>query len=253
MGAINNSAISNYRLNLLTNNSKISIHIYMKIGGIAMSLPEDAPQRDCAYVELRRRLILQQIPGGSRLSEPVWSQRLGVNRMALREAFARLESEGLIVRGDRSGYLVPDLAEQDIREVLEVRCCLECGAIERLVRREPKPSLEPLRQAVQQLGQLVEAGYLLSVTEADRAFHEQLVELSGNQRLAKVYAQAPLPMIHDQLIGTRHWPAECQRTLEDHRFILQAIEVGDAAAATARLRQHLDQQYLDPVRKADAS
>ena len=47
-------------------------------------------QRDRAYHQLRRLLILQQVPEGIRLRETEWSQRLGVNRSALREAFVRL-------------------------------------------------------------------------------------------------------------------------------------------------------------------
>jgi len=207
-----------------------------------------ANQRDLAYAELRRRLILQQVPSGARLSEVWWSKRLGVNRMALREAFARLEVEGLIEPGARAGYVVPTLTEQDIRDVLEVRCLLECGAVQRLVQRDPMPSLKPLRDAIDQLARLIEQDYLLGVTEADRRFHEALVTLAGNTRLSRLYAQAPLPMIHDQLIGTEYWPDKCQQTLNDHRFILQSIETRDAPAAIQRLNTHLDQKYLDPVR-----
>ena len=77
-----------------------------------------SPQRDRAYRGLRRLLILQRVPEGQRLREPQWATQLGVNRMALREAFARLEAEGLIERGPTTGYFVPTLSDADIRDNL---------------------------------------------------------------------------------------------------------------------------------------
>src|SRR5688572_29272794 len=97
-----------------------------------MSAEVGAPvsQRDHAYAALKKLLILQQIPEGERLREPYWAEKLKVNRMALREAFARLEAEGIIERGDRTGYFVPVLSEEDLHEILRLRVLLETGAIE---------------------------------------------------------------------------------------------------------------------------
>lgn len=67
---------------------------------------------------------MQKIPEGKRLREPQWARELGVNRMALRDAFARLEAEGLIVRGPATGYFVPTLTPQDIAEIIQLRIAL---------------------------------------------------------------------------------------------------------------------------------
>src|SRR5690349_16074586 len=146
-------------------------------------LPES--QRDKAYQLLRRLLILQQLREGERLREPDWSKQLGVNRMALREAFARLEAEGLIERGAKTGYFVPRLSDEDIHEILEIRIVLEATAIGRIVRekRNNRKQLEPLQQAINDLGNFIDEGYLLGASEADRRFHERLIELGGSKRL----------------------------------------------------------------------
>src|SRR3970040_6845 len=91
-------------------------------------------QRDQAYFRFRRLLILQQVSQGERLREADWADRLGVNRTALREAFARLEAEGLIEKGPKTGYFAPKLTPEDILEIVEVRVMLEGGAIERICR-----------------------------------------------------------------------------------------------------------------------
>jgi DNA-binding GntR family transcriptional regulator len=180
-----------------------------------LSTPDvESSQRDKAYHLLRRMLILQRIADGERLREPVWAERLGVNRMALREAFARLEAEGLIERGAKTGYVVPKLSPVDMREILDVRATLESLAVETIIRekRNGRRQLRPLDQAIHQMQSLIDSGYLLGASEADRSFHEQLVQLSGNRRLWMIYQRAPLPMIHSGLINTPRWEPEMRRS-----------------------------------------
>lgn len=198
-------------------------------------------QREQAHRELRRRLLLQKIPPGRRLGEPAWAKCLGVNRTALREAFARLEAEGLIEKGPQTGYFVPVLSEEDIHEILQTRLVVEVGAMEILCtsRKNTPRHLKPLRMACDDLERFLERGYSLGFSEADRRFHESLVEAAGNKRLRMIYQRAPLPMIHDEVVRSDHWLDEGYATLRDHREILSHLVGGDFEAARTILREHL--------------
>ncbi|MCC6424920.1 MAG: GntR family transcriptional regulator [Phycisphaerales bacterium] len=198
-------------------------------------------QREQAHRELRRLLLLQKISPGRRLGEPAWAKRLGVNRTALREAFARLEAEGLIEKGPQTGYFVPVLSEGDIREILQTRLVVEVAAMEILLasRKNTPQHLKPLRHACDDLERFLERGYSLGFSEADRRFHESLVEVAGNQRLRMIYQRAPLPMIHDEVVRSEHWLNEGYATLRDHREILSHLVGGDIEAAKTILREHL--------------
>ncbi len=206
-------------------------------------------QRDQAYHRLRRLLILQQIPQGSRLREAEWAERLEVNRTALREAFARLEAEGLIQKGAKTGYFVPVLTQEDIHEVVEVRLILEGGAIERVCRLGLNTArhLKRMREACEQLERLVREDYLLGVAEADRRFHEALIEASGNRRLAMLYMRAPLPIIHPEIVSGPQWSARVEQTLQEHHAILEAILAGEVAKAQELLRTHLKERSHIPL------
>lgn len=208
--------------------------------------PTENSQRDKAYGLLRRLLILQQIREGERLREPEWARQLGVNRMALREAFARLEAEGLIERGPKTGYFVPQLGNEDIQEIMEVRAVLEGMAVERIIRekRNTRRHLEPLQQAIDHLRSLIDDGYLLGASEADRRFHERLVELAGNRRLTMIYMRAPLPMIHGRIANTPFWEPEMRQTLEEHRLILALILKGEVQKAQQAIRNHLNDRLV---------
>lgn len=198
-------------------------------------------QREQAHRQLRRLLLLQKIPPGQRLKEPAWASQLNVNRAALREAFARLEAEGLIEKGPQTGYFVPILTDEDIREILQTRLVIEIGAMEILVATGTNTTrrLKPLALACDDLERFLERGYSLGFSEADRRFHESLVELAGNRRMWTIYQRAPLPMLHDAVLRSQRWLDAAQATLRDHREILRHLIDGDIEAAKRTLRRHL--------------
>lgn len=205
--------------------------------------------RDVAYRSLRRLLVLQQIPQGQRLREPFWSKQLGVNRTALREAFARLEAEGLIDKGESTGYFVPELTEQDLNEIRVVRLVLERSAIEQITASAElrESASQKLLKVCDELEKLVAAKYLLGASESDRRFHETLVDSAGNKRLSLLYHRAPLPLIHGPMQSESRWVEEQQLTVDEHRAIADAIGQGDCDTAVRRLVTHLNVRHLVPM------
>jgi DNA-binding GntR family transcriptional regulator len=205
-----------------------------------------ASQREQAYRALRRLLVLQQIEPGKRLREPEWAQRLHVHRTALREAFARLEAEGFIQRGARTGYFVPELSAQDLLEVTKLRLAFECLAIDELCASK-SADLSALHRATEELERFVKGEYSLAVLEADRRFHEALIDAARMQRLSTLYHRAPLPLIHGDTEDRLRWISSCARTLSEHRQILSALQARDAKQAKTILRTHLTHQPMLPV------
>jgi DNA-binding GntR family transcriptional regulator len=205
-----------------------------------------ANQREQAYKALRRLLILQQAEPGQRLREPQWAERLGVHRSALREAFARLEAEGLVERGAQTGYFVPQLTESDLAEVMKLRVVLECLAIDEICA-QPRANLSAMRQATDEFARFHGGGYSLGVLEADRRFHEALIDAAQMRRLSMLYHRAPLPLIHGATQNEQVWNDACARTLGEHRQIVAALAERDAEKAKRVLRAHLTHRPMLPV------
>ena len=206
-----------------------------------------ANQREQAYLGLRRLLILQQLSPGQRLREPEWAERLDVHRSALREAFARLEAEGWIERGPHTGYFVPQLSEQDLKEITKLRLALECVAIDEICASTERLALDDLERACDEFERLLRDGYSLGVIEADRRFHENLISMPRLRRLSDLYRRAPLPMIHHHTQEQSVWTQECSRTLAEHREIIRALRTRDAGEAKQVLRRHLGGRPLLPI------
>ncbi len=210
-----------------------------------MSEEGNASKREVAYERLRRILILQQVPEGVRLRESEWTKRLNVNRSALREAFARLEAEGLIETGDKTGYFVPVLVMEDIMEVVVVRIALEGAAIELICEAglNTPDHLKSLQDACDLMERLINEDYHLSVAETDRRFHAAIIQASGNKRLSIAYQHAPLPIVHPDIVDGREWASRVRMTHEEHSAILSAILAGHVSEAKALLRSHLTSSW----------
>ena len=82
---------------------------------------------DQVYKTLRDYLGSHVIVPGQRLQEATLAVQLGVSRTPVREALARLESDGLIAADGRS-FVVPVLSDADVDEIYELRALLEPAA-----------------------------------------------------------------------------------------------------------------------------
>lgn len=212
----------------------------------------NASKRDLAYERLRRVLILQQVPEGIRLREAEWTKRLNVNRSALREAFARLEAEGLIEVGEKTGYFVPMLSLKDVSQIIVVRIALEGAAIESICEAglNTPEHLKAMQDACVLMERLIDEDYHLSVAETDRRFHAALIEAAGNRRLWIAYQHAPLPIIHPDIIDGQQWANRICQTRDEHNALLSAILAGQVNEAKELLRAHLT-SYWQGTRAAD--
>jgi DNA-binding GntR family transcriptional regulator len=210
------------------------------------SQSNSAKQRDQAYHGLRRLLVLQQIEPGQRLREPEWAGRLAVHRSALREALARLEADGLVVRGPSTGYFVPELSPADVAEMTRIRLALECLAIEEICSGT-KPGLDSVARARDEFDQFRRGGYSLGATEADRRFHEAIIDAAGMPRLSAMYWRLPLPLIPRHTQDPHDWAESCRRTSREHGQILAALRKRDAAGAKRTLRSHLRHGSILPI------
>jgi len=184
-------------------------------------------------------LVHGQIAAGTRLGEVEWASKLGVHRGALREAFGLLVHEGLLMRGERGGHFVPRIERADLDEILELRAALEVSAVRRLGRGGVPIDAEPLRVICQTMRQTAEVGMPLGFAEADRRFHERIIEMAGNHRMTRAYLQAPVLISLRMDLADGHSAAAMAQTLAEHEQLCDMLEAGRFEDAAVFLEQHL--------------
>jgi DNA-binding GntR family transcriptional regulator len=95
---------------------------------------------DQVYKTLREYLGSHVIRPGQPLQEATLALRLGVSRTPVREALARLLSQGLIAVEGRS-FMVPILSDDDVDDIYQMRGILESAALALVAQAEPEPAV----------------------------------------------------------------------------------------------------------------
>src|SRR5580658_11203182 len=93
---------------------------------------------------LRADILAGRLAPGSRLRQDAIAIEYGVSHIPVREAFRRLEAEGLVSIRPHHGAIVTSLSASEIEELYEIRVALECAAMRAAV---PRMSAESLREA----------------------------------------------------------------------------------------------------------
>ena len=88
---------------------------------VRATLPQAAAER------LRALIVEGTLAPGTRLNERELSERLGLSRTPLREAFRLLAAEGLLDQLPNRGVQVAALSRDDVRQAFEVMAALEGG------------------------------------------------------------------------------------------------------------------------------
>jgi DNA-binding GntR family transcriptional regulator len=83
---------------------------------------------------LRARILSGGLPEGRQLRQETLAAELGVSRIPLREAFRRLEAEGLLTIAPHRGAVVSVLSLEEIAELFDLRAMIEPDLIARACR-----------------------------------------------------------------------------------------------------------------------
>lgn len=191
------------------------------------------------YIELRRKILSNQLFSGMRLKEGYWADKMGVNRMAVREALTRLLGENLIVFGPKGGHFVKTLTVEEVKEIREIREILELGALRLLYKARSKEAIERLEEICEDFTTMVQRGYFDGALEADVRFHETIIDLSCNQKLKELYQISNIPLFHQKLGKSQVHMKDYELTDAEHRKIVVSIKSDDLKSAEDTLLKHL--------------
>lgn len=191
-----------------------------------------------AYVELRTKILSQQLPQGTRLKEDLWAKNLMVSRIAVREALTRLLGEGLVEAGPKGGYFIQALKPEEIHEIRELREILELGALSLAYAKMTRGKLDMLEKINDDFAIMVKRGYWAGACEADIKFHETLVAMSENSKLINTYQHSHIPLFHQKLTKTQQALDDFDQTHREHDAIVKAIRAKNLPAAQRALSRH---------------
>ncbi|WP_354697988.1 HTH-type transcriptional repressor RspR [Paraconexibacter sp. AEG42_29] len=186
--------------------------------------------------DLRRQILGGQIPPGTALKQNDVARAFAVSPTPVREAFARLQREGLITYEPHRGAVVFIPSVEDLRENYEIRIALEPLATRAAATRLDQDGLAALRALVDEMGRTSDA---VAYFALNQRFHEQIYAAAGRPNLAKLIAElrdASAAYVRILIDGTPSSPAIAQ---PEHEAILAALEARAPARAAKAMADHL--------------
>ena len=213
-------------------------------------------------VELVNRIVRGLHPPGTPLPpEPALCETFSVSRTVVREAVKILQEKGLVqVRQGAGTVVTPSskwnmldefvlaatIAEEDglaiLDDVVVTRRLLESDMANVAARTADQETLDRLLALVERMDELVDDHVVYE--EHDRAFHDTVMQASGNR-----IARAVVRSLESQVIHTARYVGRTDRSLcvasnLGHRRIYERIAGHDPAGAAAAMFTHITDAWL---------
>lgn len=195
---------------------------------------------DRAYTETKRSILDGQLAGGDVITEGQVSTLLGISRTPVREAFLRLQSEGLLQLYPKRGAVVVPVDSTEVFAVMEAREIIESHAVTKLLTerdRVPRAVIDSLWERVGDMTQALHAQDPQRFAAADADFHRALVATSANPFLDQLAAGLTERLRRFNPSSTR--VNRLETAYREHIQLVERLEHGDLDATLALLRSHL--------------
>lgn len=204
-----------------------------------VNLESYKPLRELVLDAIREAIINGTLKPRERLMEIQLAEELGVSRTPIREALRKLELEGFIVMVPRKGAYVADISFKDIADVFEIRAALEGLAAGLAAERITDEELEEMERMVAEKAEAIANHDMDKLVKVDTLFHEAIYKASRNQRLTSIISNLR-EQIQRYRTTSLAYPGRMQRSLEEHRSIVEAIQSRDPQIAQQVAREHIE-------------
>jgi GntR family transcriptional regulator, rspAB operon transcriptional repressor len=195
---------------------------------------------DWVYAELSEAIRSLELPPGARLSEPTLAVRLGVSRVPVREAIARLADQRLVTVTPQVGTRVAPILMSEVESACFIRSSLEAGALRQAIgRADSTPGLDlgEVRGILAANRAFFDAGDADGFFATDEKLHQAVFALAGVPQVWEVVRGVK---VHLDRLRHLHLPHAMASSdiIDEHTQIVEALERGDAQGGEAVIRRH---------------
>ncbi|MEO6713390.1 MAG: GntR family transcriptional regulator [Mycobacteriales bacterium] len=184
-------------------------------------------------------LMNHSLGPGMRLNIDSLARTLGVSPTPVREALARVESEGLIIKAPQRGYTVaPLIGLEQLHELIEMRLLIEPPVAAKAASLASTADASELRAFARTGGagedNAIAANRLDMMYDAH--FHDMVASIGGNQLIRETLSRL---RSHLHMYRLYHHAGQAAVTKPEHLAIVKAIAKRDSDGAHAAMEAHL--------------
>ncbi len=187
---------------------------------------------------LRAEIVSGALDFGAALSEATIAQRLEVSRTPVREAFQRLEIEGLVRSEPQRGTFVFSTSKAELASLCDVRSVLETGAIHLAIKHDAPGLVKRLSAVIRRMDKEQAAGNVSAYLYLDHEYHQAVIDSAANIYLDQAYQTiAPRMAALRNRLGAH--PDLIAKSYREHGEIRDLLANGDIDEALQVLELHI--------------
>jgi DNA-binding GntR family transcriptional regulator len=188
---------------------------------------------------LRKDIVENRWRSGERLPEPQLCSEFGVSRTPLREAFKRLEADGLILLIPHVGAVVTAPDADEIAETMEILIALEQLATTRLAQKRPAGAIAAIERIDREMHRAAKRKDAARYYALNDEFHRTIVSGTGNKSLIELH-QRVMWHVHRERHRANSVAPFTVDMPDSHDAIMAAIRAGKHEKAGLAMREHLE-------------
>ncbi len=202
---------------------------------------------DRVYEYVKAGVLARRFDAQDLLTEGQIAEAVGVSRTPVREGLLRLQAEGMLRLLPKRGALVLPVTAAEMADVLEARRLVESYAARKAASHADTRGLrDALAEHLDAMRAAMKARDASAYVRADRAFHAEIVALTGNEIIISLYRslrdrQLRMGVVNLLDDGGRAVDlARMRSTLAEHEAIVHAIAARSLRAVDHAVTEHLD-------------
>ena len=190
-----------------------------------------------AYASIKRRILDLTLPPGEALSEQRLATEFGLSRTPVREAFKRLENEGLVDVVPQQGTFVSPIRRELVMDAQFARAALECALVRQASVTRNDRDLLVLQENLEAQKRVAARGDFDALFKLDEEMHEAIATAATRPNIWSLIKDIKTHMDRARKLTLRsdHIPT----LLLQHEAILRGIEESDPELADSAMNEHL--------------
>ncbi|NWF57356.1 MAG: GntR family transcriptional regulator [Syntrophaceae bacterium] len=199
---------------------------------------------DQVYERLKEKILLGEIDPGERLMQNQVAESLSASRTPVREAFRRLEKDGLVERVPQGGVRVTRIDPDTIQDVFGIRKVLEAYAVELACDRITGEEISTLKRLMSQARETLKSpeldleAKLKKLFELNSQFHDTIYRASGNAFLLGIINNLRNIVRRMRYLGLRA-DSTWDQVWDEHSRLIECLERKDRESAAGLIQEHL--------------
>ncbi len=207
--------------------------------------------RKQVYKRIKEAIVNHQLYPGMKLDEKQLSEKLGVSRTPIREAFTRLDQEGLVSIEPHRGVFVSRITVRDLIEVLDMREVLEGLSARIFTQRAEEEEIEELKNILRPFTLENVENKIEEYNLANVDFHNCIIDGSKNTRLISTIYNLYDHLSMAKILQIISVTGRAKKSLKQHQNIVKAIEKHESEKVEELTRVHIESLHNDILENLD--